>query len=58
MRTSLLLPFTLLFLAPLCAQPDSLYVSEHGGAVAYAVRYPPLKTVESFTHEGRYAMDT
>ena len=50
--------FVLLLARPLLAQPDSLYVQEHGGTVAYAVTYPPLKTTESFTHEGRYAMDT
>ena len=58
MLRTLLVPIALLILAPLCAQPDSLYVSEQGGSVAYAVTYPPLRTAESFTHEGRYAMDT
>lgn len=58
MLRSLLLPIALLLLGALCAQPDSLYISEQSGIVAYAVKYPPLKTVESFTHEGRYAMDT
>lgn len=58
MLRNLLLPFTLLLVGSLYAQPDSLYASEKGGTVAYAVVYPPLKTAESFTHEGRYAMDT
>lgn len=48
----------LLFALVSLAQPDSLYVEERGGTVAYAVVYPPLKQAESFTHEGRYAMDT
>lgn len=40
------------------AQPDSLYVMEKGGTVAYAIAYPVLSAAGSFTHEGRYAMDT
>jgi antitoxin component YwqK of YwqJK toxin-antitoxin module len=54
------LSFTVALIAlnALRAQPDSLYVSETAGTAAYAVVYPPLKAVESFTHEGRYAMDT
>jgi hypothetical protein len=40
------------------AQPDSLYVPELAGVAAYAVRYPALQNAESFTHVGRYAMDT
>lgn len=47
-----------LFHFVLLAQPDSLFVHEHGTTTAYAVAYPPLKSMESFTHEGRYAMDT
>ena len=58
MPRPLFLATTLLLLGQTRAQPDSLYVSEQGGSVAYAVRYPPLGTAESFTHEGRYAMDT
>lgn len=40
------------------AQPDTLYVPEVGGTVAYAVTYPPLQQVESFQHIGRFALDT
>lgn len=54
----LLLAVLLLTGSTLLAQPDSLFVSENGGIVAYAVTYPPLKPAESFTHEGRYAKDT
>lgn len=56
-RISLLL-LVLLVRCALNAQPDSLYIQEHGATVAYGVTYPPLRTTESFTHEGRYAMDT
>ncbi len=42
----------------LSAQPDTLYVPEGTGTVAYAVVYPPLQQVESFTHVGRFALDT
>jgi antitoxin component YwqK of YwqJK toxin-antitoxin module len=58
MSRILLLPIALLFVEALCAQPDSLYVEERNGTVAYAVSYPPLEQKESFTHVGRYAMDT
>lgn len=58
MPRSLFLSLALLLGARIHAQPDSLFVPEHGGTVAYAVVYPPLGTGESFTHEGRYAMDT
>jgi len=54
----LLLSFALFLVRPVSAQPDSLYAPEKVGTVAYAVVYPPLRTAESFTHEGRYAMDT
>ena len=40
------------------AQPDTLFVTEHGSTVAYAVAYGPLEQAESFTRVGRYAMDT
>jgi len=57
--TRTLLPLLLALSAAIVhAQPDSLFVTEHGTTTAYAVTYPPLKTAESFTHEGRYAMDT
>ena len=58
MRRGLLLLALLFLVRSLPAQPDSLFVEERGGVVAYAVKYPPLKTDESFTHEGRYVMDT
>lgn len=58
MLRTLFLSFTLFLIQALHAQPDSLYIAEKVVTVAYAVTYPPLKTAESFTHEGRYAMDT
>ncbi len=57
MIRSLFLPLLLLTLGAQ-GQPDSLFIQEHGTTTAYGVVYPPLKTAESFTHEGRFAMDT
>lgn len=48
----------LLLLLRVAAQPDTLYVPEHGATAAYAVVYGPQENAESFTRIGRYAMDT
>ncbi len=40
------------------AQPDTLFVLEHGTTVGYAVVYPTRPNLEQFTLVGRYAMDT
>ncbi len=58
MSRLLLLSCALSLFGALRAQPDSLFIEEREGTIAYAVAYPPLKKVESFTHEGRYVMDT
>lgn len=40
------------------AQPDSLYITENGTTVAYAVQYDDLQDTERFRRTGRYAFDT
>lgn len=40
------------------AQPDSLYITEHGTTEAYAVVYAPLQGMEPYRRVGRYAFDT
>ncbi len=42
----------------IAAQPDSLYVPEHNGVVAYAVTYAPLQQVEQYVRIGRFVQDT
>jgi antitoxin component YwqK of YwqJK toxin-antitoxin module len=52
------LPAFLLLGTGLLAQPDSLYVTEHGTTTAYAIRYDPIQDVERFRRSGWYANDT
>lgn len=40
------------------AQPDSLYITEHGTTEAYAVVYAPLQGMDPYRRVGKYAMDT
>ncbi len=59
MLRKLLLPVVLLFAIIAHAQPDSLYITEHGNTVAYAVTYPPLREgMEPYRRIGKYAFDT
>lgn len=58
MLLKLLLPIALLCGTLLHAQPDSLYISENGTTVAYAVIYSPVKPVDQYRRIGRFALDT
>ena len=58
MLHKLLAPTALLFGLFAQAQPDSLYITEHGTTEAYAVVYAPLQGMEPYRLVGKYAMDT
>ena len=58
MLRKLLFPAALLLGTLLHAQPDSLYITENGTTVAYAVTYAPLQDVERYRLIGKYAFDT
>lgn len=58
MLRKLLFPIALLLGTLLYAQPDSLYITESGTTVAYAVAYAPLQDLPSFRRIGKYAFDT
>lgn len=44
--------------SPLAAQPDTLYITEHGSTSPYAVVYPTYTSEGDFRLVGRYALDT
>ncbi len=58
MPRKLLLPAALLAASLLHAQPDSLFITDHGNTTAYAVVYGPKPAAERFRLVGKYAFDT
>ena len=58
MFRKLLFPAVLLMGTLVHAQPDSLYITEKGATVAYAVMYEPLQDVPDQRRIGKYAFDT
>ena len=59
MLHKLLACLAILFTVPSSAQPDSLFITEHGATKAYAISYPPLPSgLAPFILTGKYAFDT